>query len=131
MPQNKFALARYRLIDSLLRKYEFVRTKDIVDKCINEFGFNVTQRTIQMDMNALKEDPFIGCFFPIKYNSQEKAYYYSQEPKGFFLSLCIVEDEYFILENLKSFLENKIENEDYQTYCSFFFKVQNYLTHNK
>lgn len=131
MPQNKFALARYRLIDSLLRKNEFVKTKDIVERCFDELGFKVTQRTIQMDMNTLKEDPFIGCFFPIEYNQKEKAYFYLEEPKGFFLSLCVIENEYFVLESLQDFLKNKIMEEDYQSYCSFFHKIQHYLRSNK
>lgn len=130
MPQNKFALARYRLIDSLLRRYEFVKTKDIVERCMDEFGFNVTQRTIQMDMKTLKEDPFIGCFFPIEYNGCKRAYFYSEKPKGFFLSLCMIEDEYFVLENLCDFLKNKIMEEDYQAYCSFFYRLQNYLKYD-
>lgn len=130
MPQNKFALARYRLIDSLLRKYEFVKTKDIVERCVDEFGFQVTQRTIQMDMNTLREDPFIGCFFPIEYNHRQRAYFYSEKPKGFFLSLCVIENEYIVLKNLCDFLKNKIMEEDYLTFCSFFNRIQNYLNYH-
>lgn len=131
MPQNKFALARYRLIDSLLRKHDFVKTKDIVERCVDEFGFLVTQRTIQMDMNTLKEDPFIGCFFPIEYCYRQKAYFYSEEPKGFFLSLCVIEKEYVVLKNLCDFLKNKIMEEDYLIFCSFFHRIQNYLNYYK
>jgi hypothetical protein len=131
MPQNKFAIARYRLIDSLLSKNEFVKTKDIVEKCVDTLGYNVTQRTIQMDMKTLKEDPFIGCFFPIEYSYFERAYYYSELPKGVFLSLRVFESEYFVLESLMTLLKDNLSEEDYQSYASFFLKIKNYLMMDK
>ncbi|MDR2084126.1 MAG: hypothetical protein LBP67_03930 [Bacteroidales bacterium] len=128
MSQNKFALARYRLIDSLLRKHDFVKTKDIVERCIDELGFNVTQRTIQLDMCALKEDPFVGCYFPIEYDNYKKAYFYYETPPSFFLSICITENEYNVLDNLRIFLKNKIPDDDYDVYCSFLPKIQNNIS---
>jgi divalent metal cation (Fe/Co/Zn/Cd) transporter len=127
MPQNKFALARYRLIDELLRRNRYVKTTDIVDLCFQKLGFKVTQRTIQMDLETLKNDPFLSCYFPIAYSHYKKAYYYEEKPMGFFLSFCILEDEYLLLKELRNTLKDKITEEEYQSYCAFLTKVENYL----
>jgi len=76
MAQNKYALARYCLIDSLLHRYEFVKTNYIVEVCRKRLKCNITQRTIQMDIDAMKNDSFLGYFAPIEYNQVRKAYYY-------------------------------------------------------
>lgn len=76
MAQNKYALARYCLIDSLLRRYERVKTIYIVDVCQKRLRCKITQRTIQMDIDAMKNDSFLGYFAPIEYDRSKKAYYY-------------------------------------------------------
>ncbi|GEM_PF-5814038 len=77
MPQNKFALARYYIIDNLLHKYKYVKTSTILDYCKEITGYEVTRRTIQMDISAMKNDAFLGFFAPIDYCNVKKAYYYS------------------------------------------------------
>jgi len=77
MPQNKYAFARYHIIDRELSRRNFVKTSEIVDICRNEFGFNVSAKTIQMDMNAMQYDSFLGYNAPIAYNNTKRAYYYT------------------------------------------------------
>ena len=127
MPQNKFALARYRLIDEILRRQESVKTEEIVKMCREKLGFRVTARTIQMDMYAMKNDSFVGSFLPICYCKKRKAYYYSEEPVGIFLALCLSKSEYLLLQEIKVKIENEIPKEDYQLYCSLLRKIEIHL----
>ncbi|MDR2907427.1 MAG: hypothetical protein LBU91_05515 [Bacteroidales bacterium] len=76
MPQNKFALARYRLIDAMLRHNEYVKTSAIVETCFERTGYKVSRRTIQLDIEAMCFDTFLGYYAPIGYCPRRKAYYY-------------------------------------------------------
>lgn len=76
MPQNKFALARYRVIDAMLRRNEYVKTASMVDKCSSETGHCVSCRTIQLDIAAMRFDTFLAYNAPIAYCPRRKAYYY-------------------------------------------------------
>ncbi|MDR0954003.1 MAG: hypothetical protein LBM20_01295 [Rikenellaceae bacterium] len=76
MPQNKFALARYRLIDLMLRRSNYVKSSSIIEKCFEQTGFRVSRRTIQLDIEAMRFDSFLGYNAPIGYCPRRKAYYY-------------------------------------------------------
>ena len=76
MPQNKFAIARYALIDELLQKGIYVKTATITETCKQTLGYEVSQRTIQMDLHSMKNDSFLGFFAPIEYCAKRKACYY-------------------------------------------------------
>lgn len=69
-------MARYYLIDFLLHNNEYVKTNLIVDYCEQKIGYKVSTRTIQMDINAMKNDSFLGFYAPISYCNIHKAYYY-------------------------------------------------------
>lgn len=77
MPQNKHALIRYHIIDSLLQQSDFVKTLFIAAYCYEKTGCKVSQRTIQMDIDAMKYDSFLRFFAPIEYCKKRKAYYYT------------------------------------------------------
>ncbi len=126
MPQNKFALARYRLIDEILRRQECAKTMEIAEMCREKLGFKVTQRTIQLDMDAMKNDPFLGYFLPINYCNRRKAYYYDEKSVEIFLVLCLTEQELSFLQKLKDFLRDAIQDNDFNLYCSFLNKVMSY-----
>lgn len=83
MPQNKFALARYAIIDELLKKNNYVKSSTITEVCKRDLGYGVSQRTIQMDMHSMKNDSFLGFFAPIEYCSKRKAYYYQDSEYEF------------------------------------------------
>ena len=79
MPINKFAVARYRLIHQLLSKQDFVKTAAIVEECRRYLGFQVTRRTIQLDLQHMRDDTFLGIHAPIGYCASRKAYFYEQK----------------------------------------------------
>ncbi len=76
MPQNKFAIARYRLIDSMLRRNDYVKTREIVERCSERTGFRVSRRTIQLDIETMRFDPFLDYNAPIGYCPRRKAWFY-------------------------------------------------------
>lgn len=83
MPQNKFAIARYAVIDELLRKHTYVKTSTIAETCKRNLGYEVSQRTIQLDLNSMKDDTFLGFYAPIDYCQKRKAYFYKDSDYQF------------------------------------------------
>lgn len=123
MPQNKYALARYRLIDSLLRRFNYVKSKLIVEDCQKRLGCRISQRTIQMDIEAMRYDPFLGYFAPIEYSMKNKAYFYSDtsyklQPFGF------SKEEIFILENLQNVIKDDMNLEQFKIFKNIIYKVR-------
>lgn len=110
MPQNKFALARYYMIDSLLHKYKYVKTSFVVDYCEKKTGYRVSRRTIQMDIESMKNDPFLGFYAPIDYCSNKKAYYY-QDLSYQLIPFCFTSGDVIVLENLLSVNEDILSDE--------------------
>jgi predicted DNA-binding transcriptional regulator YafY len=89
MPINKNAYIRYRVIDTLLRNKDFVKTIDVVDKLWSQHDLKVASRTINKDMTALETD----FQAPIEYDSAKRAYYYPENVAEIFPSLDLQEDE--------------------------------------
>lgn len=44
-----------------------------------ELSIVVSERMINEDINAMKDDPLLGYFAPIEYNTAKKAYYYTDK----------------------------------------------------
>ncbi|WP_165021216.1 MULTISPECIES: hypothetical protein [unclassified Dysgonomonas] len=123
MPQNKFALARYCMIDSLLNKHEYVKTIYIVEICRRKLKCGVTQRTIQKDIDAMKNDPFLGYFAPIEYCSRRKAYYYKEA--DFRLSPhSFSNKEIYLMQNLLILMQNFILDDDYESLKNIVAKIK-------
>lgn len=112
MPQNKYALARYYLIHSLLQKHTYVKTSFIVNYCIEKTGYTVTQRTIQMDMDSMKNDTFLGFYAPIGYCNRRKAYYYTQ-PNYEMIPFRLKESEIKVLEELLKNIDQNVNMDQY------------------
>jgi len=112
MAQNKYALARYYLIDSLLRKFKYVKTLAMAEYCKEKTGYTISQRTIQMDIEAMKNDSFLGFYAPIKYCNRRKAYYYIQ-PDYMLAPFSIKRSEIKVLEELLDHVDSKKEDEQY------------------
>jgi predicted DNA-binding transcriptional regulator YafY len=74
--KTKHPRARIQIIDRELSKNKFVRTKDL-KKIISNETLPITQRTIQKDIELMKENRPVGYAAPIGYNSKKKAYYYT------------------------------------------------------
>lgn len=126
MAQNKFALARYRVIDSMLHKNDYVKTSAIADKCIELIGFRVSQRTIQLDIEAMRYDPILGYNAPIGYCGRRKAYYYENRDYTL-LPFSFVEQEAAILENLLKICPVCNQECCYDTLCKLVAKIKLYV----
>ncbi|MCC8186755.1 MAG: hypothetical protein LIP08_04390 [Bacteroides sp.] len=123
MPQNKFALARYYLIDKLLRKHSYVKSVRMVEYCRQITGYQVSQRTIQMDIETMKNDPFLGFHAPIGYSHKMKAYYYAQ-PDYQLLPFCFTEEEVFFLEKLLHTYRMQMLPEEIDCLCRLLWKMK-------
>jgi len=84
MSLHKYALIRYRIIDSLLKnKYqpfptiEKLRAKCEEDLFGSEDGEHISMSTIEKDLRAMREDISLGFEAPIKYSRTNKGYYYT------------------------------------------------------
>lgn len=93
MPINKDAYSRYRIIDRLLRKNSFVKTSQMVEVCSESLGINISPRTIQKDINDLREDSSLRIDAPIKYSHSQKAFYYPDDVDEIFPALELGEEE--------------------------------------
>ncbi|MFT6746633.1 MAG: putative DNA-binding transcriptional regulator YafY [Glaciecola sp.] len=84
MSLHKYALIRYRIIDSLLKsKYqpypdiEKLRAKCEEDLFGSEGGQHISMSTIEKDLRAMREDVSLGFEAPIKYSRIYKGYFYT------------------------------------------------------
>lgn len=74
--KTKHPLARIQIIDRELSQNEYVKTKDLVSIIATE-TLPVTQRTIQKDIEIMKEESNVGYSAPIAYDSKKRAYFYT------------------------------------------------------
>mgnify|MGYP000948411310 CR=1 FL=1 len=123
MPQNKFALARYCMIDSLLNKHEYVKTAYIVETCQRRLKCSITQRTIQMDIDAMRNDSFLGYFAPIEYCSRRKAYYYREVNFRLFPHR-FSNKEISLMQKLLVLMQNFILDDDYESLKKIITKIK-------
>lgn len=79
MAISKFPFSRYQVIDRELRRYDFVKTKELKDAIEKSLSISVTERMINDDIIAMRDDPKIGYKAPIEYNKSKKAYFYSDK----------------------------------------------------
>jgi predicted DNA-binding transcriptional regulator YafY len=78
MPKSKNQSIRFQIIDRELRKWP-ISSKRLVQIISDHLGTNVTQRTIQKDIDDMKLDPKLGYFAPIEYDAHKKQYYYQDK----------------------------------------------------
>lgn len=93
MPRNKDALARYRIIHRELKTKFRYKSKRLAEICSDEIGIPISWRTVQKDLNDLKNDTTLGFFLPIKEDKSEKVFYYDEVPDSIFPSLELDSDE--------------------------------------
>jgi predicted DNA-binding transcriptional regulator YafY len=74
--KTKHPFARIKIIDRELIKNQRVKTKDLV-RIISEEDLPVTQRTVQNDINHMKENWPTGYSAPIEFDTKTKSYYYT------------------------------------------------------
>lgn len=124
MPQNKFALARYRIIHELLNKHEYVKSSTIADTCRYKIGFSISLRTIQKDIESMRYDPLVGLFAPIEYCSRRKAYYYSDGMNNASYFLFFSQEEIATLQKIIMAFGNSVSSEDRQCMESILKKIK-------
>jgi len=81
MPRTKNQVFRLRVIDELLNRKKWVKTSHIKKTIEEKLLENVSERTIQNDINAMKNDTRLAYYAPIEYNKSRGAYTY--EESGF------------------------------------------------
>tara|TARA_R110002050_G_scaffold113401_1_gene228113 strand:- start:9685 stop:10695 length:1011 start_codon:yes stop_codon:yes gene_type:complete len=77
MAKSKHPFGRYQIIDRELGRKDWVKTKELKKIIENELSINVSERMINEDINAMRDDPLLGYEAPIQYNKTKKAYYYA------------------------------------------------------
>lgn len=93
MAQNQQAIPRYRAILKVLRKSGQHSSKDIHQACINS-GIDAKYRTIQKDLQDLRDDPTIfGRELNIKTDQKTKKWYSDGIPKEIFTLLELEDGE--------------------------------------
>lgn len=74
--KSKQQRARIIIIDQELSRNKYVKTRDLLDKIATE-AVPVRLRTIQKDIELMKDGSLLGYNAPIKYDDHKKAYYYT------------------------------------------------------
>ena len=76
MPRNKNALIRYRIINRLLRNRKYVSPEEMMEACREVLDKDISKRTLDNDLSAMRYDRGLGYDAPIRYDYDRKAYYY-------------------------------------------------------
>lgn len=76
MPINKSAIIRYKLINRMLINGKSASKKSIADACSEKLGVNISLRTIENDIYAMRNSEGLGYFAPIEYDHNRKGYIY-------------------------------------------------------
>lgn len=79
MAISKHPFGRYQVIDRELGRKDWIKTKELKEIIEGELSINVSERMINDDINAMKDDSLLGYFAPIGYNKTQKAYYYTDK----------------------------------------------------
>lgn len=79
MAISKHPFGRYQVIDRELRRKDWVKTKELKEIIEDELSVTVSERMINEDINAMKDDLLLGYCAPIEYNKTRKAYYYTDK----------------------------------------------------
>ncbi|MFN4233881.1 MAG: helix-turn-helix transcriptional regulator [Bacteroidia bacterium] len=81
MPKNKDAISRYFIIDECLtnKKHPFPSLNYIKEKIEEKLDKSVGIRTIQKDLEDLRNDNVLKYYAPIKYSKIHEGYYYEDE----------------------------------------------------
>jgi len=77
MPSNKDALIRYRVINRCLIEKRYVTRSQLREACERALDISpIGERTIDADINAMRNDARLGYFAPIKMDRRRGVYYY-------------------------------------------------------
>lgn len=80
MPSNKDAFVRYRAINRCLLGGRFIPLDELIHNCEEATGIRpISKRTIQKDLEDMRNDSGLGFFAPISYDRLRKGYFYETE----------------------------------------------------
>jgi predicted DNA-binding transcriptional regulator YafY len=79
MPLNREAYTRYRLIDMRLRKKPHPHLEELIDHLSERLDKPVSKRTVQLDLQEMRQNQNLNFNAPIVYDKKEKTYHYSDE----------------------------------------------------
>lgn len=77
MPKNKNAISRYKLINQMLLNGKSASKQAIADACYDKLRTEVSLRTIENDIYAMRYSEGLGYFAPIEYDHSRKGYVYT------------------------------------------------------
>lgn len=77
MPKSKNQFLRFQIIDSALRSNSWVKTTRLQQLIYEYLREEVTLRTIQKDIEAMKNDTRLKYYAPIKQDTRRKAFSYT------------------------------------------------------
>lgn len=79
MPLNREAYTRYRLIDMRLRKKPFPHLEELIAFLSERLDKPVSKRTVQLDIQEMRQNQNLNFNAPIVYDRQERVYRYTDE----------------------------------------------------
>lgn len=80
---------RYRVIDRLLRDYDTVKTRLIIEKVYERHDISIGETTIQRDIRNM----ILDYEAPIEYDTSKKAYYYPENVDEIFPIIELLDEE--------------------------------------
>ena len=93
MPKNKNALIRYRVINRCLKEQHYVTKQELKEACERALDiYPIGDRTIDGDINDMRNDDRLGFNAPIKMDRLRGAYYY-EDPSYSIDNIPLNEDE--------------------------------------
>ena len=82
MPENKYALIRYRIINQMIRKRHYPTKEELRAACEDTLygstdNLRISCSTIDKDIYALRNEREFG-YAPIEFHPQYRGYFYSE-----------------------------------------------------
>lgn len=76
MPKNKHAIIRYKVINQMLIKGKTASKNMLAQACSETLDKEISLRSIENDIYAMRYSEGLGYYAPIEYNYYERAYFY-------------------------------------------------------
>lgn len=124
MPVNKDALIRYRVINRRLKnKYKpYPSLEELIEACEDALGKDISKRSIQGDLQAMRTDSDLGYNAPIVYDKANGGYKYSDENYSID-NIPLNEDDFKTLELATGILEQFKNVEVLQPFSGIIEKI--------
>ena len=100
MPINKNAYFRYILIDRCLtrRNNKYHSTDELLEYLYDNLGTEVSLRTLQYDIDEMKNSNVLSYYAPIEYSKTDKGYYYTEADFSIGRFIKLNDDDYNALK---------------------------------